>query len=238
MWVSSFWAWTGHVGVAAALQDVDGAAGFDDAAEEQVVFAIGEKALRIAVLSVAIGAGAFKIAAFGEHGAIGFRKTGWYQVARRVDRGGDKDEALQPGRASAEKVSRQKQRQPAAHGGANDDLGSMGLAEDRNGFFEPAAHGAVVEGAARGAVAGIIESRDGKALFGAKGVDCLGLDARHHRSETIEPEKPGSLAGALKPGDRPVFGAVAEAKALRIQESHGELQPSVVVFLSNRPNLA
>jgi hypothetical protein len=92
--------------------------------------------------------------------------------------------------------AREQQRDPAAHGGADQNLRANGEGLEHGArFLEPARHGAVLEAAAGFAVTGIVEAHDGAAGFLRVRGECLGLGASHVGLEAAKPHEAGR--GAL-----------------------------------------
>ena len=105
--------------------------------------------------------------------------------------------AIRPG-------ERGEQRDPAAHRRADQDQRSVGQPIDhRQRVVGPAADGAVLEPAAAGAVAGIVEAQHGLAAFGA--------ERRRARSPCRRSCRCGSRAGTRRSGPRPSCRAQASS---------------------------
>ncbi len=99
--------------------------------------------------------------------------------------------AIEPRRPCALQLSRQQQREPAAHRRADQHLRALGEAlEHRGAVLKPAADGAVGEFAAGFAVAGIVEPDAGAAVLAGPVVERDGLGALHVGLEAAEPEQP------------------------------------------------
>ena len=88
--------------------------------------------------------------------------------------------------------ARQQQRHPAAHRRADHDLRAAAeLLEHRDALLQPAPDGAVDEGAAGFAMAGIVEPDAGAAVLRGPRVQRQRLGALHVGIEAAEPEQPG-----------------------------------------------
>ena len=93
--------------------------------------------------------------------------------------------------------ARQQQRHPAAHRRADRDLRTPAeLLEHRDALFQPAPDGAVDEGAAQFAMAGIVEPDAGAAVCHGPFIQRQRLGAPHVGIEAAEPEQPGRTACA------------------------------------------
>ena len=155
-----------HVRILHALQDVHRAAGLDQPAEQQMLAAVLDQPLGDRI-------GRFGIFRRPHPGALvldlaldSVRELLPHQLFGEVHRRRDQHHAgdrAPPIAACA--VARQQQRQPAAHRRADHHLRALGeLRVDRDALLQPAADGAVIEVAARFAVAGIVEAHAGTAL--------------------------------------------------------------------------
>ena len=93
-------------------------------------------------------------------------------------------------------------------------------------LLEPSADRALIEIAARFAVARIVEARHRPAILLRPSIQCLGLRASHVGLESAEPEQAGSCSVAPADGDLARRNAGSniqgfEAKIVRLQSPQG-----------------
>ena len=106
--------------------------------------------------------------------------------------------------------ARQQECHPTAHRRADHDLRpATKLLEHGDALFEPAPDGTVDEDAARFAMAGIIESNTGAAMFRGPNIQRERFCAPHIGIEPAEPEQPGAAAHTGAHGDPAAATALA-----------------------------
>src|SRR4051794_25042891 len=85
-----------------------------------------------------------------------------------------------------------EQRDPATHGGADENLRSICLCTNHcEAVFGPASNGSIVELAARFAVARVIEPQRRPAVCRSPGLEPCRLGGKHVRLEAAEPNDTG-----------------------------------------------
>jgi hypothetical protein len=142
------------------------------------------------------------------------------QAVRHVDGGRKQDEPGDPPPPGLCLGQCQQQRDPAAHRRADDDeRRASGKVQHGGGLLQPARDRAVGEIAARFAMAGIVEPRDGASLARREGVERLGLGAAHVGHEAAEEENLRPLALAALERQPPRAGAAADVQ-LSLERRH------------------
>ncbi len=133
-----------------------------------------------------------------------------HQRLGEVGRGGDTDQrgdAIRTG-------ERGEQRDPAAHRRADQDQRSLGQPVDHGErIVGPAADGAVLEPAAAGTVAGVVEAQHGLAAFGAERGERGRLVAGHVAAEAGEEHDRGTSALLPCPGQFDPIAAIEPSGA-------------------------
>jgi carboxylate-amine ligase len=115
----------------------------------------------------------------------------------------------------------QEERQPAAHGGADQDLRAAGEGgEHRVGFLQPARDGAVLELSLGAAVTGIVEADAGVAGGFRPAIERLRLAAGHVGAKAAEPEEAGALSLARQDGDPPRLAGAADLHMFQSRLAH------------------
>jgi hypothetical protein len=131
-----------------------------------------------------------------------------YQHFGEIDRRGNQHEAGDRGRGRAGsrgatlEFAQQQERDPAAHGRADDHLRPAAeRVENREAVLDPGCDRAIGEIAGRFAVPGVVEAHAGAPLLRGPGGKRLRLGATHVRLEPSEPKQPGCVARLRPHGD-------------------------------------
>ncbi len=200
----------GHVGIAHALQDVHGRVAAHRTLEHQVPTSVLDQSARDRHGFGRI-VGRPHVHAFGlDRAPRGRVERRPQESLREVDRRRQQDQA--GGRlAGGGELLRCQERQPTAHGGADEDLRAVRRrVEDGKGVLEPARDRAVLEPAAGFAMPGIIEADAGATLPGGPGVEGARLCRHHVGAEPAEPDDAGAVARPGADGDAPGRATLAE----------------------------
>ena len=138
------------------------------------------------------------------------------QGLREVDRRRDQHEA---GRCPPlrREPPRGEQGKPAAHRRSDQHLRPLRRGDRREAVLEPRADRAVLEPAARFAMAGIIEAQERAAVLGGPAVERLRLRRQHVRPEPAEPDETGTVAGPPAQRDLAPCGPGADTESLRMR---------------------
>lgn len=210
------------VRVFTSLQDGDRAACGEGLVQQKVIAAILDQLAGDGVGSVSIGGGTLDPSiAHQPLPALFIQPHFPNEFLGEVRGGGDEDKSANAARSpggqrSLAMLLRQPQRQPAAHGRADEDLRAVGnTLKHGKCFFQPARDGAVFEGAARQAVAGVIHPGHGLSARPCVSCQCFCLGAIHVGLEAGEPEQAWLSARFCLHRDLPFIRAVAEGEELK-----------------------
>ena len=235
----------GHIRVGHALEDVNGGMRADHAAKQQ---------MPAPVLNQPTGdrRGFGRIvrrpspdAFFHEFGACGGVELRPHQLFGEIHRRREQDQTGETRqRADGGEMTRQQQRQPAAHRTADQNLRPLrrGL-KNRDALGQPVANAAVDKSPFRRAMAGIIEPQAGASLrlrpFGEK----LRLGPAHVRREAAEPDQTGPGVRPRRrrqtPGDPPgrSAGRIGNCEKVRrgVVDHVGDLLKTAISLIVNKP---
>jgi hypothetical protein len=181
----------GNVRILHSLQDMHRAAGLDDARQHPVLAAVLDQAARYRYWDPDCRASLLEIAALGKRlrsrpkGLARSGRTGEIRRRRDQHHAGDLRAPLSRARSSAIEA----QRDPASHGGADQDaLFGPTSSMTAIAFLQPARNRAVGKGAAGGAVTGIVEP-DAGSPSSRQGVEFDRLGAGHVGAVAAEPDE-------------------------------------------------
>ncbi|MCY1503250.1 hypothetical protein D9M68_373700 [compost metagenome] len=146
----------------------------------------------------AVLGGFLEKAAFGKRGPLRFGQVGFDQFGGEIRRRRNQHQAGDTvSVATLPELLDDPQRNPAAHRRADQhDAARRRPINDRKALLEPARDRAIGEGAAGGAVTGIVEAHAGRAPFHGIALDLDRLGAGHVRTIASEPDQrrlPGGL---------------------------------------------
>ena len=210
-----------HVWIAHALQDAHRAAGIEGLTFEQMRATLVDQMLGDGI-RVGIGRGHV-----GDAGPLDLvlrclRQLAPHQRLGHVEGRRDQHQACELMTAARlREMPRQQERNPAAHGRADDDAGSLAhQLPHRDRLFEPIADGGVKQIAAGEPVAGIVEAHHGEALLRRPLRHGGRLGARHVGEKAREPKERRPLACPPAIGDAPAVSIGADLQQLRFECVH------------------
>ena len=212
-----------HVGVAHALDDVHRAAGLDRPVAEEVALAVLDQRARDDVGLARIARGLRAKALLVQRALLRLAETVGHQVLGHVHGGRDEHHAGEPVRIAAlAQALGEQQRHPAAHRRADDDLRAVGESvHHRLRLLQPERDRAVLEAAARAAMAGIVETHAGPAgrrrpSRRAPPPWCRLMSERKPLSQNRPGAAPGRAETAMARAPRPF----ADLQAFQLRVAH------------------
>ncbi len=175
-------------------------------------------------LGAAIGAGDADEAVAHDGLPGRFGQAGPHQILGEIRRGRDADKGVDAGWPR----EGDQQRDPAAHGGADENDRALGqVVDEEQRIFGPAADGALLELALARAVSRVVEPEGGVAMLGGEGGKHGGLVAGHVAHEPRQKHQGGRSAWEKFVGEVGAVAAVDAGHGLAFCRAMG-------VFYTNR----